>query len=168
MQVVIEKIKLQQACIDDLNYLLDIMSKIDKKREDMIIYDDFRLSHSKNSLEEVLNSKTENELIIIAKDNEKIIGILNLIFSPPDYIFFVDKFIYIKYLYVDQDKLKTLEDREYISKELFDHAINISKRNGFKYICGDVLTGDNELEGLFKTNEMKAYRSRFCKKLNKI
>ncbi|KKY01580.1 hypothetical protein VN21_08060, partial [Paraclostridium benzoelyticum] len=79
----IEKIKLQQACIDDLNYLLDIMSKIDKKREDMIIYDDFRLSHSKNSLEEVLNSKTENELIIIAKDNEKIIGILNLIFSPP-------------------------------------------------------------------------------------
>ncbi|KKY03014.1 hypothetical protein VN21_00085, partial [Paraclostridium benzoelyticum] len=70
--------------------------------------------------------------------------------------------------YVDQDKLKTLEDREYISKELFDHAINISKRNGFKYICGDVLTGDNELEGLFKTNEMKAYRSRFCKKLNKI
>ncbi|WP_371025375.1 GNAT family N-acetyltransferase [Paraclostridium ghonii] len=163
-----ENIKIQQADIDDINYLLDIISKIDKKRDNMIIYDDFRLTHSKNSLEEVLSGKNENEAIIVAKDNEKIIGILNLLFSPPDYIFFVDKFVYIKYLYVDQDKLKTLEDREYISKELFDYAMNISKSNGFKYICGDVLTGDNELESLFKTNEMKDYRSRFCKNLNKI
>lgn len=165
-----ENIKIQQADIDDINYLLDIMSQIDKKRDNMIIYDDFRLTHSKNSLEEVLSGKNENEAIIVAKDNEKIIGILNLLFSPPDYIFFVDKFVYIKYLYVDQDqdKLKTLEDREYISKELFDYAINISKSNGFKYICGDVITGDNELESLFKRNEMKDYRSRFCKNLNKI
>lgn len=163
-----ENIKIQQADIDDINYLLDIMSQIDKKRDNMIIYDDFRLTHSKNSLEEVLSGKNENEAIIVAKDNEKIIGILNLLFSPPDYIFFVDKFVYIKYLYVDQDKLKTLEDREYISKELFDYAINISKSNGFKYICGDVITGDNELKSLFKTNEMKDYRSRFCKNLNKI
>ncbi|GAA0713481.1 GNAT family N-acetyltransferase [Paraclostridium ghonii] len=163
-----ENIKIQQADIDDMNYLLDIMSKIDKKRDNMIIYDDFRLTHSKNSLEEVLSGKNENEAIIVAKDNEKIIGILNLLFSTPDYIFFVDKFVYIKYLYVDQDKLKTLEDREDISKELFDYAINISKSNGFKYICGDVLIGDNELESLFKTNEMKDYRSRFCKNLNKL
>ncbi|GAA0696617.1 GNAT family N-acetyltransferase [Paraclostridium ghonii] len=163
-----EKIKIQQANIDDLHFLLDIISKIDKKRDDMIIYDDFRLWNSKNSLEEVLNGKNKNEAIIVAKDNEKIIGILNLLFSPPDYIFFVDKFAYIKYLYVDQPKLKTLEYVEYISKELFDYAISISKTNGFKYICGDVLAGENELEYLFKSNEMKDYRSRLCKKLNKI
>lgn len=163
-----ENIEIRQANINDINYLLTIMSEINKKRDDMIEYDDFKLNHSKNSLEEVLEGKNENEIIFVAIHNEKIIGILNLLFSAPDYIFFVDKFVYIKYLYLDQNESSTSEDREYISKKLFDSGINISKKYGFKYICGDVLNGENELEDLFKTNEMKNYRSRLCKKLNNI
>lgn len=161
-----EKIRIQQANMCDINYLLTIIPKIDKKKDSITIYDDFNLNHSKNTLKSVLNKEDKNEIIIVAKDDEKIIGFLNLLFSPPDYIFFIDKFAYIKYLYVDQNKLKTPKAKESISKELFNYAINISKTNGFRYICGDVLTEDSELEYLFKLNDMKDYRSRLCKKLN--
>ena len=97
-----EDIVIQSANISYLNEILSIIMDIDDKRNNIMKYNDFEFKHSENSLEEVLNNKNKNEIIFIARHKEKLIGMINILFSNPNYIFFVDKFAYVKYLYVEK------------------------------------------------------------------
>jgi hypothetical protein len=163
-----EDIEITNADITDLDKILSIMISIDNKRNNIIKYNDFEFKHSKESLEKVLNNENKDEIIFIAIYNENLIGILNILFSNPDYNFFADKFIYIKYLYIENNESIKTENRRYISEKLFGFAINKAKEYGFKYICGDVLDDEDELKELFKINSMENYRNRLYKRISDI
>ncbi len=51
-------------------------------------------------------------------------------------------------------------------KKLFEASISEAKKHGFKYICGDVLSEEEELRELFEVNDMKNYKNRLYKKIN--
>lgn len=163
-----EDIVIQSANISYLNEILSIIMDIDDKRNNIMKYNDFEFKHSENSLEEVLNNKNKNEIIFIARHKEKLIGMINILFSNPNYIFFVDKFAYVKYLYVEKSELVSEEERKDISEKLFNIAMEKIKKYGFRYICGDILDGDDDLKELFQINCMKKYRSRLYKKINDV
>ncbi|MBA4507618.1 N-acetyltransferase [Clostridium sporogenes] len=161
-----EDIEIYKAGISDMDKIADLIVAINEEKTKITKYDDFNFYHSKNSLKEVLNGKNKNEMIFIARNKENFIGMINLSFSDSDYMFFIDKFVYIKYLYVDKNKFIDTQEREEVVKRLFTASINKAKEHGFKYICGDVLSEEGELRELFKMNEMKNYKNRLYKKIN--
>lgn len=160
-----EDIEIRKAEIEDMDKIANFILDINERRTSIMKYDDFKLYHSRNSLEEVLNHKNKSEIILVAMNKESLVGMINLSFSNSDYMFFVDRFVYIKYMYVDKNKLTNTEEFEYIAKKLFEAVISESKKHRFKYICGDVLSEEDELRELFEMNDMKNYRNRLCKKI---
>ncbi len=163
----VEHIKIGKADIKDMDKIYDLISSINKKKEKIIKYDDFNSNHSKDSLREALSDKNKNEMIFIAMDKENFLGILDMSFNNSDYMFFIDKFAYIKYMYVNKNKLIDTQEYEYVAKELFETAISEAKEYGFKYVCGgDVLTEEDELRELFEMNHMKNYKKRLQKNVS--
>ncbi|MCR1934568.1 GNAT family N-acetyltransferase [Clostridium tepidum] len=162
----IEHIRIRKADINDMDKIADLISSINEKKTKITKYDDFNFKHSKDSLKEVLSGKNKNEILFIAICKENFLGMINISFNNPDYIFFIDKFAYIKYMYVDKNKLIDKQKYEYVAKELFEVAISEGKKYGFKYICGDVLTEEDELKELFEMNDMKNYKRRMQKKVS--
>ncbi|EPY2276458.1 GNAT family N-acetyltransferase [Clostridium sporogenes] len=161
-----EDIEIYKAGISDMNKIADLIVSINEEKTKITKYDDFNFYHSKDSLEEVLNGKNKNEIIFIARNKENFIGMINLSSSDSDYMFFIDKFIYIKYLYVDKNKFTDIKEYKEASKKLFKASISEAKKHGFKYICGDVLSEEEELRELFELNDMKNYKNRLYKKIN--
>ncbi|KEJ00004.1 hypothetical protein N494_03045 [Clostridium botulinum A2B7 92] len=161
-----EDIEIYKAEISDMDKIADLIVSINEEKTKITKYDDFNFYHSKNSLKEVLNGKNKNEIIFIARNKENIIGMINLSFRDSDYLFFIDKFLYIKYLYVDKDKFIDTQEYKDIAKKLFEASISEAKKYGFKYICGDVLSEEEELRKLFEVNDMKNYKNRLYKKIN--
>ncbi|MDU7251610.1 MAG: GNAT family N-acetyltransferase [Clostridium sp.] len=161
-----EDIEIYKAGISDMDKIADLIVAINEEKTKITKYDDFNFYHSKNSLKEVLNGKNKNEMIFIARNKENFIGMINLSFSDSDYMFFIDKFLYIKYLYVDKDKFIDTQEYKDIAKKLFEASINEAREHGFKYICGDVLSEEEELRELFEINDMKNYKNRLYKKIN--
>ncbi|NFE81733.1 GNAT family N-acetyltransferase [Clostridium sporogenes] len=161
-----EDIEIYRAEISDMDKIANLIVSINEEKTKITKYDDFNFYHSKNSLEEVLNGKNKNEIIFIARSKENFIGMINLSSSDSDYMFFIDKFVYIKYLYVDKNKFTDIKEYKDIAKELFEASISEVKKHGFKYICGDVLSEEEELRELFEVNDMKNYKNRLYKKIN--
>ncbi|HGG0416961.1 N-acetyltransferase [Clostridium botulinum] len=161
-----EDIEIYKAGISDMDKIADLIVSINEEKTKITKYDDFNFYHSKNSLEEVLNGKNKNEIIFIARNKENFIGMINLSFRDSDYLFFIDKFLYIKYLYVDKNKFTDIKEYKDASKKLFEASISEAKKHGFKYICGDVLSEEEELRELFEVNDMKNYKNRLYKKIN--
>lgn len=161
-----EDIEIYKAGISDMDKIADLIVSINEEKTKITKYDDFNFYHSKDSLEEVLNGKNKNEIIFIARSKENFIGMINLSSSDSDYMFFIDKFIYIKYLYVDKNKFTDIKKYKDASKKLFEASISEAKKHGFKYICGDVLSEEEELRELFEVNDMKNYKNRLYKKIN--
>ncbi|EKO1913228.1 N-acetyltransferase [Clostridium botulinum] len=161
-----EDIEIYKADISDMDKIADLIVSINEEKTKITKYDDFNFYHSKDSLEEVLNGKNKNEIIFIARRKENFIGMINLSSSDSDYMFFIDRFVYIKYLYVDKNKFTDIKEYKDASKKLFEASISEAKKHGFKYICGDVLSEEEELRELFEVNDMKSYKNRLYKKIN--
>ncbi|MGO5073960.1 GNAT family N-acetyltransferase [Clostridium sporogenes] len=161
-----EDIEIYRAEISDMDKIANLIVSINEEKTKITKYDDFNFYHSKDSLEEVLNCKNKNEMIFIARNKENLIGMINLSFSDSDYMFFIDKFIYIKYLYVDKNKFTDTQEYKDATQKLFEASISEAKKHGFKYICGDVLSEEEELRELFEMNDMKNYKNRLYKKIN--
>lgn len=161
-----EDIEIYKAEISDMDKIADLIVSINEEKTKITKYDDFNFYHSKDSLEEVLNGKNKNEMIFIARSKENFIGMINLSSSDSDYMFFIDRFVYIKYLYVDKNKFTDIKEYKDASKKLFEASISEAKKHGFKYICGDVLSEEEELRELFEINDMKNYKNRLYKKIN--
>ncbi|KOY66180.1 hypothetical protein [Clostridium sporogenes] len=161
-----EDIEIYKAEISDMDKIDDLIVSINEEKTKITKYDDFNFYHSKDSLEEVLNGKNKNEMIFIARSKENFIGMINLSSSDSDYMFFIDRFVYIKYLYVDKNKFTDIKEYKDASKKLFEASISEAKKHGFKYICGDVLSEEEELRELFEINDMKNYKNRLYKKIN--
>ncbi|NFS07031.1 GNAT family N-acetyltransferase [Clostridium botulinum] len=161
-----EDIEIYKAGISDMDKIADLIVSINEEKTKITKYDDFNFYHSKNSLKEVLNGENKNEIIFIAMDKESVVGMINLSFSDSDYMFFIDKFLYIKYLYVDKNKFIYIKEYKDVAKKLFVASISEAKKHGFKYICGDVLSEEEELRELFEVNDMKNYKNRLYKKIN--
>ncbi|GAA0124208.1 GNAT family N-acetyltransferase [Clostridium sp. CTA-19] len=160
-------IEVRKANISDINRINDIMFCINDLRAKSTEYDDYKIYHSRSSLEEVLKGN-KDEMIFIAVKNKRLIGMLNFSFNNPNYMFFADKFIYINYLYVDTDYLQDEYKIECVTKKLFDNTIIEMKKYGFKYICADVLSKEYELREILEKNHMKSYRHRLCKKIKTV
>ncbi|MCS4470815.1 N-acetyltransferase [Clostridium botulinum] len=150
-----EDIEIYKADISDMDKIANLIVSINEEKTKITKYDDFNFYHSKNSLEEVLNGKNKNEMIFIARSKENFIGMINLSFSDSDYMFFIDKFLYIKYLYVNKNKFTDIQEYKDATQKLFAASISEAKKHGFKYICGDVLSEEEELRELFEMNDMK-------------
>ncbi|MFV3011135.1 GNAT family N-acetyltransferase [Clostridium botulinum] len=161
-----EDIEIYKAEISDMDKIADLIVSINEEKIRITKYNDFNFYHSKNSLKEVLNGKNKNEIIFIAMDKENVVGMINLSFSDSDYMFFIDKFLYIKYLYVDKNKFTDTQEYKDVTQKLFAASISEAKKHGFKYICGDVLSEEEELRELFEVNDMKNYKNRLYKKIN--
>ncbi|HDK7155111.1 TPA: N-acetyltransferase [Clostridium botulinum] len=161
-----EDIEIYKAEISDMDKIANLIVSINEEKTKITKYDDFNFYHSKDSLEKVLNGKNKNEMIFIARSKESFIGMINLSFSDSDYMFFIDKFIYIKYLYVDRNKFIDTQEYKEATQKLFEVSISEAKKHGFKYICGDVLSEEEELRELFEVNDMKNYKNRLYKKIN--
>ncbi|MCS4475316.1 N-acetyltransferase [Clostridium botulinum] len=161
-----EDIEIYKADISDMDKIANLIVSINEEKTKITKYDDFNFYHSKNSLEEVLNGKNKNEMIFIARSKENFIGMINLSFSDSDYMFFIDKFLYIKYLYVNKNKFTDIQEYKDATQKLFAASISEAKKHGFKYICGDVLSEEEELRELFEMNDMKNYKNRLYKKIN--
>lgn len=159
-----EDIEIYKADISDMDKIANLIVSINEEKTKITKYDDFNFYHSKNSLEEVLNGKNKNEMIFIARSKENFIGMINLSFSDSDYMFFIDKFLYIKYLYVNKNKFTDIQEYKDATQKLFAASISEAKKHGFKYICGDVLSEEEELRELFEMNDMKNYKNRLYKK----
>ena len=67
---------------------------------------------------------------------------------------------------MDKDKFIDTQEYKDIAKKLFEASINEAREHGFKYICGDVLSEEEELRELFEVNDMKNYKNRLYKKIN--
>ncbi|KEJ01738.1 N-acetyltransferase [Clostridium botulinum] len=161
-----EDIEIYKADISDMDKIANLIVSINEEKTKITKYDDFNFYHSKNSLKEVLNGKNKNEMIFIARSKENFIGMINLSFSDSDYMFFIDKFLYIKYLYVNKNKFTDIQEYKDATQKLFAASISEAKKHGFKYICGDVLSEEEELRELFEMNDMKNYKNRLYKKIN--
>ncbi|WP_434293479.1 GNAT family N-acetyltransferase [Clostridium botulinum] len=161
-----EDIEIYKAGISDMDKIADLIVSINEEKTKITKYDDFNFYHSKDSLEEVLNGKNKNEMIFIARSKENFIGMINLSFSNSDYMFFIDKFLYIKYLYVDKNKFTDIQGYKDATQKLFAASISEAEKHGFKYICGDVLSEEEELRELFEINDMENYKNRLYKKIN--
>ncbi len=161
-----EDIEIYKAEMSDMDKIADLIVSINEEKTKITKYNDFNFYHSKDSLEEVLNGKNKNEMIFIARSKENFIGMINMSFSDSDYMFFIDKFLYIKYLYVDKSKFTDIKEYKDATQKLFAASISEAKKHGFKYICGDVLSEEEELRELFEVNDMKNYKNRLYKKIN--
>ncbi|EJO5347411.1 GNAT family N-acetyltransferase [Clostridium botulinum] len=163
-----EYIKIRKADINDMDKIADLILSINEQKGKITKYNDFNFNHSKESLREVLSGKNKNEMIFIAMDKENFVGMIDFYFSDSNYMFFIDKFVYIKYLYVDKNKFIYTQDYSYVSKRLFETLINKAKEYGVKYVCADVLSKEDELKELFEMNEMTNYKNRLYKKVNAV
>lgn len=158
-------IKIECGKIEDIDYIFNVIEEIERKKESISKYIDIEEAYSKDRLKSILNKEVKEEVILIAKsiNDDRILGIINLKFQKPDYIFFVDKFVYVKYMYLDADIIEA--DKKFISEELFKETIKISKKYGFKYLCSDVLEGEKEVKKILEDNRLRKYRNRLCKKI---
>lgn len=138
--------------------LWSIVESIHKKQESKLLYEDFNINHTKESFRELIEKGMEEERIWVALLHEKIIGFINIKYQAPDYMFFDDKYVYIRYFYMEGNR------QEY-AEQLIETVVKDAKQYGFEYICGDLIPDDEEMEQLYEKNEFENYRIRLAKKL---
>jgi len=142
----------------DYDNIWELIETINDEQDRMRTFEDFNVKHSKETLKNLIESENEMEQIWIAILKGKIIGMININYQKPDYLFFDDKYVYIKYLYVQ-------EGMEVCSKLLVDAVIEEAKQYGFEYICSDLKMEDSRTEQLLKENLFEDYRFRLAKEL---
>lgn len=67
---------------------------------------------------------------------------------------------------MNKNKFTDIQEYKDATQKLFAASISEAKKHGFKYICGDVLSEEEELRELFEMNDMKNYKNRLYKKIN--
>lgn len=143
---------------NDLESLWNIMNSLHQKQETMMEYEDFSTRHTRETLEQLLRNGEEEERIWAAYENGKIIGFIDIEYKKADYLFFDDKYVYIRYLYVEECEPACSED-------LIDTAIGDAKKYGFEYMCGDIASKDSDMEKMYVENHFEHYRIRLSKKM---
>lgn len=153
------EIIIRKAELDDLNEIWNIMKKIHKKQDLLKYYEDFNTRHTRDSIEKALLKGTgEYEKIWTACFENEIKGFLDIQYKASDYLFFADKYIFIRYFYV-------CNNEQDIAEKLMNHAIQESKKYGFEYMCGDIVPEDQEMRELYSRNGLEEYRNRMAKQL---
>lgn len=142
---------------EDLEEVWDMMDKIHKKQQELLTYEDFHTEHTKETLGQLIENGNEAERIWIACDDTKIVGLIDIQYKSPDYMFFDDKYVYVRYFYE--------EEAVTCSEMLMDTAIEDARKYGFTYMCGDVLSEDKDMESLYGKNQFENYRLRLAKNL---
>lgn len=142
----------------DLESLWNIMNSLHLKQKAMMEYEDCNTRHTKETLEQLLRNGEEEERIWAAFENEKMIGFIDIQYKKPDYLFFDDKYVFIRYFYVE-------ECENACSEDLINTAIEDAKKYGFEYICGDVISKDSDMEKMYMENHFEHYRIRLSKEL---
>ncbi len=59
---------------------------------------------------------------------------------------------------MDKNKFTDTQEYKEATQKLFEASISEAKKYGFKYICGDVLSEEEELRELFEVNDMKTIK----------
>ena len=142
----------------EFSELWSIVETIHKKQETKLLYEDYNINHTKESFRELIEKGMKEERIWVALLHEKIIGFINIKYQAPDYMFFDDKYVYIRYFYIEGNK------QEY-AEQLIETVVKDAKQYGFEYMCGDLIPDDEEMEQLYEKNEFENYRIRLAKKL---
>ena len=119
---------------------------------------------SEEEIHNILNAQVEDQCIFIALKGEEIVAAANIKLNRSDYIFFVENYVLIKYLYVREDIERT--SRENIIEALIEAIIKDIKQYDFKYICADIGITEKELLHVYEKNGLKKYRNRLYKEVN--
>lgn len=144
--------------IMDIDEIWNKMKRIHKKQEEILLYEDFNERHTKETLIKLIKEGSTAERIWVACLHEKIIGFIDIEYKAADYMFFDDKYVYIRYFYMEQ------KEKE-LSEQLMNMVIADAKQYGFEYVCGDMLANDKTMEELYVKNDFECYRIRLAKKL---
>lgn len=153
-----DEIRIKVPESSDFDNVWSLIEKINIEQKKMTTYEDFNTEHSKKSLKQLIVNGDETERIWIASLNEKIIGMININYQRSDYLFFDDKYVFIKYVYVEEGMEECLQ-------MLFDTVITDAKQYGFEYICTDVKVGDARVDKLLQDNSFEDFRFRLAKEL---
>ncbi len=143
----------------ELEEVWSMMERIHEKQKKYLVYEDVHTEHTKETLRKVIEHEEKMERIWIACMEEKVIGLIDVIFRGPDYMFFDDKYVEIRYFYVE-------EQMQQSSNLLMETAIHEARQYGFEYMCGDVLSDDEVQRTLYGNNQFEDYRIRLARKLH--
>lgn len=147
--------------VPEINDVENVWSKIEeihKNQQELLYYEDVSTNHTKETLKQLIKTGNEAERIWIACLDTEIVGLIDVMYQAPDYMFFDDKYVCVRYFHVD-------EGAEECSELLMDQVIQDARQYGFTYLCGDVLSEDAKMNSLFKSNQFEEYRIRLAKKL---
>ncbi len=149
---------IRKAVFEDVEAIWSVMEKVHQRQNQFIRFEDIDEKHTKESLKEILEKENVYESIWVFCENDKIVGLIDVEYKNADYLFFDDKYVYIKYFYVKDNKKE-------ISEQLMDIVLEKAKQYDFHYICGDVLPEDNMQTELYEQNQLEYFRIRLAKKL---
>ena len=153
-----KNIDIRRAKIEDINAIWEIIQELNKNKEEFLSYEDKNDNHTKESLLAILQPDINTESIWLACVNKRICGLLDIEYRKADYLFFNDKYMFIRYLTVQDNETEIVE-------KLMDTAIVDAKKYGFEYICGDMIPEDTYQNELLKKSGLDEYRFRLSKKL---
>lgn len=149
---------IRKSEISDIDMLWDLIEEIHKKQEKILLYEDFNTRHTKETLARFIEQGSDTERIWVSCLDKKIIGFIDIEYKAADYLFFDDKYVFIRYFYVEQNEKE-------LSQQLMNVAIEDAKQYGFEYVCGDMLANDTVMEELYEKNNFERYRIRLAKEL---